>query len=36
MMRKILAVGDPPAPGGRVLPYGGPMYVIWDEVFYAS
>jgi uncharacterized Zn-binding protein involved in type VI secretion len=26
MMRKILVVGDPPAPGGRVLPYGGPMY----------
>jgi uncharacterized Zn-binding protein involved in type VI secretion len=25
MMRKILVVGDPPAPGGRVLPYGGPM-----------
>jgi Lysine-specific metallo-endopeptidase len=26
MMRKILVVGDPPAPGGRVLPYGGPVY----------
>ncbi|MDQ0015755.1 putative Zn-binding protein involved in type VI secretion [Variovorax boronicumulans] len=24
MMRRILVVGDPPAPGGRVLPYGGP------------
>lgn len=26
MMRKILLVGDPPASGGRVLPYGGPMF----------
>ena len=25
MERKILVVGDPPAPGGRVLPYDGPM-----------
>jgi len=25
MDRKILVVGDPPAPGGRVLPYDGPM-----------
>jgi len=25
MMRKFLVVGDPPAPGGRVLPYDGPM-----------
>jgi hypothetical protein len=25
MLRKVLVVGDPPAPGGRVLPYGGPM-----------
>ena len=24
MERKIIVVGDPPAPGGRVLPYGGP------------
>lgn len=25
MDRKVLVVGDPPAPGGRVLPYDGPM-----------
>jgi uncharacterized Zn-binding protein involved in type VI secretion len=25
MLRKIVVVGDPPAPGGAVLPYGGPM-----------
>ena len=29
MMRKVIVVGDPPAPGGAVLPYGG--YVIWRE-----
>ena len=26
MDRKILVVGDPPAAGGRVLPYEGPMF----------
>jgi len=25
MMRKVIVVGDPPAPGGAVLPYGGQM-----------
>ena len=26
MERKILVVGDPPVPGGRILPYSGPMF----------
>ena len=31
MMRKILVVGDPPAPGGRVLPYDGPMFDLYGH-----
>lgn len=31
MMRKILVVGDPPAPGGRVLPYAGPMFDLYGH-----
>ena len=31
MMRKILVVGDPPAPGGRVLPYDGPMLDLYGH-----
>ncbi|MGJ7612576.1 MULTISPECIES: M35 family metallo-endopeptidase [unclassified Variovorax] len=31
MMRKIVVVGDPPAPGGRVLPYGGPMFDLYGH-----
>lgn len=31
MMRRILVVGDPPAPGGRVLPYDGPMFDLYGH-----
>jgi uncharacterized Zn-binding protein involved in type VI secretion len=31
MMRKILVVGDSPAPGGRVLPYDGPMLDLYGH-----
>lgn len=31
MMRKILVVGDPPASGGRVLPYDGPMFDLYGH-----
>ena len=31
MMRKILVVGDAPAPGGRVLPYDGPMLDLYGH-----
>ncbi|MET3495678.1 M35 family metallo-endopeptidase [Variovorax boronicumulans] len=31
MMRKILVVGDPPAPGGRVLPYDGPLFNLYGH-----
>jgi hypothetical protein len=29
MERRILVVGDPPAPGGQVLPYDGPMFDLY-------
>ena len=31
MMRRILVVGDPPAAGGRVLPYDGPMFDLYGH-----
>lgn len=31
MERKILVVGDPPAPGGQVLPYDGPMLDLYGH-----
>ncbi|MGJ7534775.1 MULTISPECIES: M35 family metallo-endopeptidase [unclassified Variovorax] len=31
MMRKLIVVGDPPASGGAVLPYGGPMSDVFGK-----
>ncbi|MET3917034.1 putative Zn-binding protein involved in type VI secretion [Variovorax sp. OAS795] len=31
MMRKFIVVGDPPAPGGAVLPYSGPMMDVFGH-----
>ena len=31
MMRKLIVVGDPPAPGGAVLPYSGPMMDVFGH-----
>ena len=31
MMRKVIVVGDPPAPGGAVLPYSGPMMDVFGH-----
>lgn len=33
MMRKVIVVGDPPAPGGAVLPYGGHMSDVFESRF---
>jgi len=33
MMRKVIVVGDPPAPGGAVLPYGGHMSDVFGHRF---
>lgn len=31
MLREVIVVGDPPAPGGAVLPYGGPMMNVYGH-----